>query len=105
MSEQNESDEVKQARADLRKDFLAALSNLEGKTVTSLGMFNAASTKSANPSTSSENKTEVKFLASDREQLHFVLSNFKTPTGDILDSAIIRATDIDHLSFDAKNFE
>ena len=101
-SDGKKKEEHQNTRAGLRRDFLNVLSNLEGKPVASVCMFNEAATKSSN---SLENGEKVKFLASDREQLHFILSNFKTPTGEVLDSVVIRATDVDHMSFSAKEFD
>ena len=76
---------------ELRLEFLNILTSLEGRAAN----FNLY--KKSSPSSGT-------FRGSDRDILHFGVSDFETPTG-VLKSAIVRTTDIDCmticLEFDA----
>ena len=83
-SQPNENDENVEAQkitTDLRLDFLKILTQLEGKKVS----FNLYKRKT--PSSGI-------FLGSDRDILHFAVSEFESPTG-LMKSATLRTTDID----------
>ena len=79
--QQNVDLEAQKIVTELRLDFLKVLRNLEGK---------EASFSLYGKSTSSSGI----YRGSDRDILHFAVSNFKSPTG-VLKSAVIRTTDID----------
>ena len=83
-SEPNGKDENVEAQkitTDLRLDFLKILTQLEGKKAS----FNLYKRKT--PSSGI-------FLGSDRDILHFAVSEFESPTG-LMKSATLRTTDID----------
>ena len=79
--QQNVDLEAQKIVTELRLDFLKVLRNLEGK---------EASFSLYGKSTSSSGI----YRGSDRDILHFAVSNFETPTG-VLKSAVVRTTDID----------
>ena len=79
--EKSEDEKIQKITTDLRLDFLKILTHLEGKEAS----FNLYKRKDAASGT---------FSGSDRDVLHFAVSNFESPTG-LMTSATLRTTDID----------
>ena len=75
---------AQQSTAGLRLDFLNILSKLEGKSV-NLNLYKKSTASSG------------VFQGSDRDSLHFAVSNFQSPTG-VIESVVLRTTDIDCMS-------
>ena len=75
---------AQQSTSELRLDFLNILSKLEGKNV-NLNLYKRSTASSG------------VFQGSDRDILHFAVSNFQSPTG-VIKSAVLRTTDIDCMS-------
>ena len=80
-NEKNENVGAQKITTDLRLDFLKILTQLEGKQAS----FNLYKRKTPSSGT---------FLGSDRDILHFAVSEFESPTG-LMKSATLRTTDID----------
>ena len=80
----NEASNVQKTTTNLRLDFLNILTKLEGKKA----KFNLYK---------KSNSSSGVFRGSDRDILHFAVSDFETPTG-VLKSAIVRTTDIDSMT-------
>ena len=73
--------DLQKTTTELRLDFLNILTKLEGKKA----QFNLYKKNSSSSGV---------FRGSDRDILHFAVSEFESPTG-VLNSAIVRTTDID----------
>ena len=80
----NEASNVQKTTTNLRLDFLNILTKLGGKKA----KFNLYK---------KSNSSSGVFRGSDRDILHFAVSDFETPTG-VLKSAIVRTTDIDSMT-------
>ena len=76
--------ELQKITTELRLEYLNILTKLEGRQAT----FNLY--KESTPYSGT-------FRSSDRDNLHFAVSDFETPTG-MLKSAMIRTTDIDGMT-------
>ncbi len=80
-------DDDHSARATLRRDFLRALGRLRGRSCREVRLHSGFV---------SEDST---FLAFDRDFLHLCVENLSTPTGHTLGQAVLRATDVDSVTF------
>ena len=78
-------------RTQLRIDFLRAINNLRGQKC-DITLLNGVKSEGS------------VFKGADRDGLHFGVQNLHTPTGETLEHALIRATDVKTISFDAKEF-
>ena len=77
----DEKADLQKITTDLRLEFVDILTKLEGKKA-SFNLYNKKIPSSG------------VFCGSDRDILHFAVSDFESPTG-VMNSAIIRTTDID----------
>ena len=88
MNEKDEIEKLQKTTTDMRLDFLKILNKIEGKQA-SFSLYKR------------KNLASGIFSGSDRDVLHFAVSEFESPTG-LMNSAIIRTTDIDCMTIPIK---
>ena len=88
MNEKDEIEKLQKTTTDMRLDFLKILNKIEGKQA-SFSLYKR------------KNSASGIFSGSDRDVLHFAVSEFESPTG-LMNSAIIRTTDIDCMTIPIK---
>jgi len=82
-----EDPEVKEARTDLRLNFLRTLAALRGRRC-QVRLYGGHISDAE----------DTTFLACDRDMTHIVLANLVTPTG-MMERAKVRTTDVDSIEF------